>query len=66
MVITSTNFSDVVETSLACKKRIYNILTIVDTTNAKYKHAKRNCNDFRIQILGEFHNYKYKMIHYYW
>ena len=44
------------ETSLLDKKEFYKNLTMINITEAEYKHANRAWNDFRIQNWDEYHD----------
>ena len=44
------------ETSLPEKKDFYSHLNMEEITDQDYKHAKRFCKDFKMKILGKFHD----------
>ena len=44
------------EISLPEKEESYSHLNMEDITDADYVHAKRVCNNFRIENLGEYHD----------
>ena len=45
------------EVSLPKKEHFYSHLYMEDITDADYAHAKKNCKDFKIKYLGEYHNF---------
>ena len=42
--------------TLTEKEEFYSNLNIEDIIDAEYIHAKRNCKDFEIKNLGEYHD----------
>ena len=38
------------------KEEFYSNLNIEDITNLDYNHAKKNCKDFEIKNVGEYHD----------
>ena len=44
------------EAKLPGKKDFYSHLNMVDITDADYSHAKQNCKNFEINILGEYYD----------
>ena len=44
------------ETSFPEKEDFYSHLNTEDITDADFVHAERNCKDFRIKNLGEYHD----------
>ena len=42
--------------TLTEKEEFYSNLNIEDIIDAEYIHAKRNCKDFEIKKLGEYHD----------
>ena len=42
--------------TLTEKEEFYSNLNIEDIIDAEYIHAKRNCKDFEIKHLGEYHD----------
>ena len=42
--------------TLTEKEEFYSNLNIEDIIDAEYIHAKRNCEDFEIKNLGEYHD----------
>ena len=45
------------ETTLSEKEKFYRNLNLEDITDADYMLVKRNCKDFEIKNLGEYHNF---------
>ena len=48
------------ETTLSEKEEFYRNLNLEDITDADYMLVKRNCKDFEIKNLGEYHNFYLK------
>ena len=42
--------------TLTEKEEFYSNLNIEDIIDAEYIHAKRNCKDFEVKNLGEYHD----------
>ena len=42
--------------TLTEKEEFYSNLNIEDIIDAEYIHAKRNCKDFEIKNLGQYHD----------
>ena len=45
------------ETLLPEKEEFYSNLSMENTTDSDYNHAKRICKDFEIKNLGEYHDF---------
>ena len=43
------------ETIIQEKSNFYSHIKMDDCTDADYTHSKRNCNDFKLKSLGEYH-----------
>ena len=49
-----------IETKLPEKKELYSNLNLQDIKDAGCMHAKRICKDFKIKLLGEYHDLSLK------
>ena len=54
------------ETSLPEKADFYSHLNMENITDADYTHAKRDCKDFEIKIVGIIMIYMFKSLYFYY